>query len=123
MSQKDIQRHGWHTIGCPGCEAANRGEPSKNHTETCRKAYEQMLQHKDPEKYAKDKDKENKRLAKMMEEQIQEDRGSKKQKNAETPTGSQQAREIRVNAAGGVEQQGGASASGHAVNHLSLIHI
>ena len=50
MSKKDVQRHGWHTIGCPGCEAANRGEPAKNHTEACRTAYEQMLQQRDPQK-------------------------------------------------------------------------
>ena len=80
-----------------------------------------MLQQRDPEKYAKDKEKGNKRLAKILEEQVQENKESKKQRIGEKPTGPGDATQwqrtgTRVNAAGGVEQQGGASASGHAVN-------
>ena len=52
MSQKDVQRHGWHTIGCPGCEAVNRNSAvPKNHNEACRARIETAIAAYDVERY------------------------------------------------------------------------
>ena len=67
ITEDIIEKYGY-TGGCPGCEAMNRGDEPKNHSENCREAYKQLLQQKDPEKYAKEMEKEDKKLARIVEE-------------------------------------------------------
>ena len=46
----DLNKYGF-TIGCPGCNAKNRGNIGANHSEECRQIIEEKMRGDDPERY------------------------------------------------------------------------
>ena len=49
ITREQVRMAGF-TVGCPGCRAINRGQPAVNHTEQCRKRFEDNMRETGDEK-------------------------------------------------------------------------
>ena len=53
IEKRDVDKFGL-TPGCPGCVAASRGAPGRNHTESCRKRMEEGMTQGNDERIVRD---------------------------------------------------------------------
>lgn len=90
--RKDVKRYKSYP-GCPGCQAALRGETARNHTEECRKRLGKAIEENEKERYAKEMERLNKRITARVESKAEESAA----KEPETAEPSTEKRNIEPN--------------------------
>ena len=61
----DVRNYGAQ-VGCPGCDAALRGDQPRNHTETRRTRLEKEIETREKDRFAKETERMNERLAESI---------------------------------------------------------